>query len=126
MTYHIDNYTAIDESTIVELTRTADADERGYLISCPSINRRLMAGRDAAGNWHLWISSNGDPCQLTEDNYMDIARDMADAPDHDPEQGYSRIADAIAAWDAPGDEVEFWADWKIHLEYLLHGGGMAD
>ena len=125
--YYIDNFTAIDADTIMELAITDDCDSEGYRISDKSINRRMMAGRGVEddGNWYLWIISNGDPCPLTDDNHMDICHAMADGPAHDLEQGYERIAAGIETLSEYVKDNELLDacgiyEWRIHLEFLLH------
>jgi len=130
--YHIDSTIAVGENSIVTLAETDDfCDGNDCYVSYPSQNRRLQAGKDRDGTWYLWIISNGDPAMLTDDNHLDVLHDLADAPDHDLEQGYRRLYRAIntmvqQAYGGDAEAAEYWLDWRIQAEYLIHGRTDAD
>lgn len=120
---HLNSYIAVNEDSVITLTETTDCDDLGYYASCPSVNRKLMAGTDPNGTWYLWFESNGDPAMLTDDNHLEVLHDLSDAPDHDIAEGYQRLAEGIdtLVTTAGAEAVEYWLDWRIQAEYLVNG-----
>mgnify|MGYP001156610966 CR=1 FL=1 len=120
---HLTSCIAVNEDSVITLTETTDCDDQGYYVSCPSVNRKLIAGIDPNGTWYLWLEGNGDPALLTDDNHLEVLHDLADAPDHNIAEGYQRLADGIdiLVATAGAEIVEYWLDWRIQAEFLVNG-----